>query len=56
MRHLGVYYMLVACLFFSVTGAFAKALGAYLPSSATPSTKNRFIKKADIHGCSYFAA
>jgi len=32
MRHLGVYYMLVACLFFSVTGAFAKALGAYLPS------------------------
>ena len=32
MRYLGIYYMLVACLFFSTTGAFAKILGANLPS------------------------
>ncbi|MGP1485651.1 MAG: DMT family transporter [Campylobacter sp.] len=32
MRNLGVYYMLVACMFFSITGAFAKLLSANLPS------------------------
>ncbi|WP_169776929.1 DMT family transporter [Campylobacter mucosalis] len=31
-RNLGVYYMLIACLMFAMTGAFAKVLGAYMPS------------------------
>ncbi|ALF45100.1 DMT family transporter [Campylobacter curvus] len=32
MRHLGVYYMLIACFMFAVTGAFAKYLSKDMPS------------------------
>lgn len=32
MRHLGAYYMVIACMFFAATGGFAKVLSAQMPS------------------------